>query len=239
MKPRDILMEIFITVIIASGLISVMSLFVHLCNKDIQQTIEPSTHVQRMYETASYSESTERDVIINDKSGGKSVTYTALEVPYIDSSFKTWMSWTAWDKNSSQYKFYKNNAYIDKNGFARCYADSEFGIPEDYYLIALGSYYGTSIGTKYRITLDTGNIFYGILGEFKADKHTNSTNQYAVRNNDIIEFIVDDSALIAQVRSMGSASAYLPLSGRITSMERIDLVEGNCNKEWGGNNEIN
>ena len=224
MKPRDILMEIFITVIIASGLISVMSLFVHLCNKDIQQTIEPSTHVQRMYETASYSESTERDVIINDKSGGKSVTYTALEVPYIDSSFKTWMSYRAvTDNQSPQYKFIHTYGWCDHEGFMRCTGEKDLGIQDDYYLIALGSYYGTTIGTKYRITLDTGRVFYGVLADFKADIHTNSTNQHGT-NNDIIEFLVDTKRLNKSVKYHGTANVYMPLNGSVAKIERIDFI---------------
>ena len=68
-----------------------------------------------------------------------------------------------------------------------------------------------------------GNVFYGILADQKADAHTNSTNQYA-RNNDLVEFLVDTRYLRSDVKKMGSAGIFEPLSGHITGVERIDFV---------------
>ena len=85
-------------------------------------------------------------------------TYTNLGVPTnVDTSFKTYMDWRAvTNKTSRQYKYINKNGWGDEQGFMRANGDSDLGISEDYYLIALGSYYGTKIGTKYRITTDTG-----------------------------------------------------------------------------------
>lgn len=105
----------------------------------------------------------------------------------------------------------------------RANGERDLGISDDYYLIALGSYYGTEIGTKYKITTDTGNVFYGVLCDQKDDSHTNSTHQYAY-NNDVVEFIVDTRCLRNDVRKMGSANVYMPLNGSITSIERIDFI---------------
>ena len=152
------------------------------------------------------------------------VTYTNLGVPNINSSFKTWMSYKAVTKKSSpQYKFIRAWGWVDNEGFMRCSGERDLGVGQDYYLIALGSYYGTTIGTKYRITLDTGKVFYGALADCKANKHTNSTNQYA-RNKDIVEFLVDVKSLNKDVKRMGNANVYTPLSGRVSKIERMDFV---------------
>ena len=153
------------------------------------------------------------------------INYTVLNVPNINSHFKTWMSYKAvTDKNSPQYKFIHTYGWIDGQGFMRANGERDLGIEDDYYLIALGSYYGTNIGTKYRITLDTGRIFYGVLADCKADIHTNSTNQYIEHNKNIVEFLVDTSALNKDVKRMGSANVYMPLNGSVVKIERMDFI---------------
>lgn len=151
--------------------------------------------------------------------------YTSLGIPAgIDTSFKTYMDWRCiTNKSSAQYKYIRNHAWIDSNGFMRANADRDAGINDDYYLIALGSYYGTTIGTKYRITTNSGNVFYGVLGDQKSDKHTNSTCQYA-QNRDVVEMIVNTRSLHKKVKKMGSADVFGPLRGSIASIERIDFV---------------
>ena len=151
--------------------------------------------------------------------------YTSLGTPTnVNTSFKTYMDWRCVTNIvSPQYKLIQEWGWSDEHGFMRASGERDLGIEEDYYLIALGSYYGTTIGTKYRITTDTGNVFYGILADQKADAHTNSTNQYA-RNNDLVEFLVDTRYLRSDVKKMGSAGVFGPLSGHITGVERIDFV---------------
>ncbi len=151
------------------------------------------------------------------------VTYTEFGVPDINSSFKTWMDYrTITNCESAQYKFIHTWDWCDGEGFMRANGERDLGIPEDYYMIALGSYYGTEIGTKYRITTDTGNVFYGVLCDQKDDGDTDPTNRYAY-NDDVVEFIVDTSCLNPSVRIMGSANVYMPLNGSIAKIERIDF----------------
>lgn len=152
------------------------------------------------------------------------VTYNSMGVPNINSSFKTYMDYrTITDRTSPQYDFVRTWGWTDGEGFLRANGERDLGISDDYYMIALGSYYGTEIGTKYKITTDAGNVFYGVLCDQKDDSHTNSTHQYAY-NNDIIEFVVDTRCLRNDVRKMGSANVYMPLNGSITSIERIDFI---------------
>ena len=143
------------------------------------------------------------------------VTYTNMGVPNIQSYFKTWMDYRCiTDKSSPQYKMVNNISndwiYTDSEGFLRAIGENDLGIPEDYYVIALGSYYGS-------------NVFYGILGDQKADCHTNSTHQYASMN-DVVEFIVDTKVLNKDVKRMGSANVYMPLNGNIVKIEKIDFI---------------
>ena len=153
------------------------------------------------------------------------VKYTPLGVPSINSSFKTWMSHTAvTDRNSPQYKFIQSWGWSDDEGFMRCLGEREFGIEQDYYLIALGSYYGTQIGTKYKITLDTGRVFYGALADCKDNRHTNSTNQYVSHNGNVVEFLVDTTKLNKDVKRIGSANVYMPLNGNISKIEQMEFI---------------
>lgn len=152
-------------------------------------------------------------------------TYTSLGVPTgINTSFKAWMPASAVTmKSSPQYKLIHSQwTQYDTNGFLRCNAERDLGITDDYYYIALGSYYGTKIGAKYRITTDTGNVFYGILSDCKADRHTNSTHQYS-SNNNVVEFIINKSTLNSKVRAAGSANVLPHLNGNITKIERINF----------------
>lgn len=151
------------------------------------------------------------------------VTYTPLGVPEINSSFKTYMDYrTVTNTESPQYNYIHTWGWSDWDGFMRANGEPDLGITGDYYMIALGSYYGTEIGTKYRITTDTGNVFYGVLCDQKDDGDTNSTHQYAY-NDDVVEFIVDSYRLDPNVKWFGSANVYMPLNGRIANIERIDF----------------
>ena len=128
------------------------------------------------------------------------------------------------NKKSPQYQYIHTYGWSDEEGFMRAEGERELGIEDDYYLIALGSFYGTEIGTKYKITTDTGNVFYGVLADRKANIHTNSTNQYVPKNRDVVEFLVDTSKLNPLVKRMGTANVYMPLNGMISKIERIDFI---------------
>ncbi len=152
------------------------------------------------------------------------VTYTPFDVPSINTSFKTYMDYrTITNTDSPQYKYIQRWGWSDWDGFMRADGETDLGITDNYYMIALGSYYGTEIGTKYRITTDTGNVFYGVLCDQKDDDNTDATNRYAY-NDDVVEFIVDTARLNPLVRMMGSANVYMPLNGSIASIEKIDFT---------------
>ena len=163
------------------------------------------------------------DNIIEEVKPEVLVQLKPLNVPPINSSFKTYMDYrTITNQTSAQYKLIKEWSWCDDNGFLRVYGEKEFGI-DDYYVVALGSYYGSCMGTKYKFTTDTGNVFYGILGDQKSDRHTNSSHQYSF-NNDVVEFIVDTKKLNKTVKKMGSANVYMPLNGSIINIEQVEFI---------------
>ena len=163
--------------------------------------------------------------MITTSASAMTVTYTPLGVPNINSSFKTWMDYRCITcKTSAQYKLGTEWGWTDSQGFRRVNGERDLGITDDYYMIALGPYYGTTMGTKYRFTTDKGKVFYGILSEAKGYGEYNATGQYGMANKDIVECLIDENSLNRLVMQMGSANWYEPLSGRITKIERIDFV---------------
>lgn len=155
-------------------------------------------------------ETTTTTVTSHSKNTTNNTTTTAnntyFNVPIGNTSFFAYMDYnTITDTNSYQYQYQVNYCYTDDMGLRR----NQYGD----YVIALGSYYGTEIGTRYSITLDNGTTFTAVLGDCKADMHTDAMNQYRSAGysgeyQNVIEFIVDNNYLSSEVKSMGNIGAY-------------------------------
>lgn len=146
--------------------------------------------------------------------------FKSMSLPDCDTSFKAYMDYRCiTNKASDQYKL-QQEAWTDDLGLRRC---------DDYYLIAIGTYYSGSIGDKFKITLDDNKIFYAMTGDIKADIHTDTKNMYsAVYDNsgsfisaNVIEFIVDTNQLNRKIKLIGSIDAYDDFSGNIVKIEKI------------------
>ena len=72
------------------------------------------------------------------------------------------------------------------------------------YLVALGSFYTTDIGRYFDLILKNGTIIPCILGDAKANIHTDKTNRYTLHDGSVAEFIIDNHALPRNVRRMGN-----------------------------------
>ncbi len=139
-------------------------------------------------------------------------TLVSMGLPKVSGRTKTFAYYTAVTvKSSPQYKLLNSS---------KCYTDPETGIRmvDGCYCVALGSYYGSKIGTKYRITVSSGNSFDVILCDQKSDRHTDKKHQYATRSKDILEFYVEKRNIPAQVR--GSYDVLEQFKGKITSIEK-------------------
>lgn len=127
------------------------------------------------------------------------------------SSFKSWTNYQLLSPNSSQ-GLLQTRAYTDEYGLRKV---------EDYYCVAMGTYYSNTIGETFLITLDTGVTFKAIICDVKSDIHTNETNQYTKSNGCMIEFYVDTELLYELARRMGDCS-YIPgFSGMVINVEKI------------------
>lgn len=110
----------------------------------------------------------------------------------------------------------QTRAYTDYQGIRRVGDDV---------CVAMGSYYGTEIGTRYIITTDTGNSYTAILSDCKADCHTDINNQYCLTGNgkkNIIEFVVDTDCLNNNVVVMGNVGVYDNYNGEIIKIEKLN-----------------
>ena len=133
-----------------------------------------------------------------------------MHVPSEISNFKSYMDYRTITRGA-QLELQKQ-AYTDANGCRKI---------GNYFCIALGSYYGSEIGAKYRIHLSDGTSFLGILADQKADKDTNATNQYTIYNRDIIEFIVDTNRLPSAVQLSGSLSSLEKFEGKVVGIDKL------------------
>lgn len=162
---------------------------------------------------------------ISCQSGIKSKNnITEYSIPNYDTSFKTYMDYRCiTDKTSAQYML-QMEAYTDDMGLRKY---------EDHYIVAMGTYYSNNVGDTFRITLDNDISFNVIVGDIKADCHTDSQNMYSPvydENGDlisanVIEFIVDTKLIDKSVKTLGTISAYDNFKGNIIKIERTDVYE--------------
>ena len=144
--------------------------------------------------------------------------YIALEIidtmglPNIDRSKKTYMDYCCLSKNSKQGSIvYDTNAWTDETGLRRW---------NEYYCVALGSYYG-KVGDKFYIETDTGNKYKVIKADEKSDLHTDIFHQYTVNSRCMMECVVETAKLSSTVKSTGNANNIAKISGAIIKISKI------------------
>jgi len=115
------------------------------------------------------------------------------------------------DTSSPQYRL-QLGAYTDENGLRKT---------EGFYMVALGSAYGTEIGAQYAITLSNGRTFLAVLGDQKADAHT-IDGHTRDRSGAVVEFIVDADRLPEAVKHSGSVGSIAGFDGTV---EKIQLLK--------------
>lgn len=89
----------------------------------------------------------------------------------------------------------------------QAYTDSLTGIRmvNNRYLIAVGSYYTTEIGSYIDVIMNNGTVIQCVLGDVKNDNHTDLTNRQNP-NGSVVEFIVDINTLNSVVKQQGDIS---------------------------------
>ncbi|MDL2276589.1 hypothetical protein LJC02_02930 [Breznakia sp. OttesenSCG-928-G09] len=117
------------------------------------------------------------------------------------------------DSTSPQYQFMYTNG---SNQFV--IQDGLLIFDNEYIGVALGSRYG-AIGTKYKITTDTGKEFKVVKIDEKSDEHTSNGCQDS--SGAIIEFVVDTETMSNEVMFHGTYNADEQFNGVIIKMEKI------------------
>lgn len=125
--------------------------------------------------------------------------------------FKSYTDYRCLSRSSAQWKL-QERAYTDENGLRKI---------GDAYLVALGSYYGTTLGTKYTVTLSNGSVFNVILCDCKKDIHTDTKNQKTLSDGSILEFYVDTSILPKSAKTSGTISNIDFFSGGVVSIIQV------------------
>lgn len=102
-----------------------------------------------------------------------------------------------------------------------CYTDPASGLRMvgDRYCIAVGTHYAYKIGTKINVVMANGATVKCILGDVKADEHTDPTHRYQKWDGSVVEVIVDGTVF------KGTHMYPSELVGKIV---RIDIVDDDC-----------
>lgn len=123
--------------------------------------------------------------------------YEKYEVPNND-GFKSYMGYTAiTSTTSNQYKIQHEYAYTGTYGIRQV---------NGRYCVALGSYFNVNIGQYFDLILKNGIVIPCILGDAKADIHTDENNLFTIANECCSEFIVDSSRLNSNAKTSGDIS---------------------------------
>lgn len=101
------------------------------------------------------------------------------------------------DETSAQYAI-QQLAYTDEHGFRKI---------DDRYLVAIGTYFDAECGTLFDIILENGEKIPSIVGDIKADIHTDVWNVYSA-GKCATEFIVDTNTMDRKLLLTGDISHY-------------------------------
>ena len=124
------------------------------------------------------------------------LSYKEYTVP-ITSGFKSYMPYTAiTSRESKQYKL-QQMAYTGNYGIR---------MVDGRYCVALGTAFNADVGTYFDLILANETVISCIVGDVKADKHTDSSNMVTVASGCLTEFVIDNSALDKNAKRMGDIS---------------------------------
>ena len=146
---------------------------------------------------------------------------TFRSVPRTGTSMKSYMSYkTITDKSSEQYKLqHCKDVYTDSEGFRRI---------GDNFIVAIGTYFGCNVGQEVEVELDNGSKFSAIVGDIKANKHTDKENLQHSVDGSVVEFLVDSNKIEDMVRKMGDcsySSTHSFLQGNVISITILNSKE--------------
>lgn len=130
-------------------------------------------------------------------------------------SFKSYESYKAITKKTSPQYILQQNAVTGPYGvrlFDNCF------------MVAVGTGYNAPVGTKLLVELDTGVVLPCVVGDIKANIHTDATNMVG-GHGDVLEFIVDIPNMDKSARRAGDMSAIDCFKGNVKKVTVIDIEQ--------------
>ena len=121
---------------------------------------------------------------------------------YPHREFKSYMSWKALSPKSKQGQF-----------SAQATPDPETAIMmyNGRYLVALGFAYADEVGQEIDIVMESGQVIPAVVGDFKAEEHTDEHNSTQRWDGSVVEFIVSDNEAAKKVTNgTGSYNNIFP-----------------------------
>lgn len=149
---------------------------------------------------------------------------------YVSSKKKKYKSYTSIGSNC-QFKSYMSAGCITNTSSAQyklksSYTGTKNGVWQvgDRYCVALGTYFGSTVGTKYDIVLKkddgTKQVLKCILADVKANCDTDSTHRYHRSDGSVCEFVVNTSSLPRTVSQAGSLNVLDEFNGRVVEIRK-------------------
>ena len=133
---------------------------------------------------------------VSNKKQKENINYTDHTVP-VTSGFKSYMPYTAITSYSSP------QAKLQQKAYTGTYGIRQVG---ERYCVAIGTAFNAKVGTYFDLILANGTVIPCIVGDIKANQHTDSNNMITVANGCLTEFIVDFAALNSKAKQMGDVS---------------------------------
>lgn len=182
----------------------------------LRQKVETKKDKVSITEVVDMNETTSPDTEIPNP---ESISYS---VPKLTQQYLTYEPYTAITAVSTPHYRLQQMAKTNKVGY-RVYDNA--------ICVALASSFGTKIGTIYNITFDDGKKMRAILGDNKADIHTDKKNQYRDAtgvydgsSGNIVEIIFDRTGFPSSNAVNRQINGDYP--GKVVSIEKVGTAKG-------------
>lgn len=143
----------------------------------------------------------------------------SLGLPSVSTHVKFFIDYRSYNLPYAPHYRLQQAAWTDQNGLRRFNND---------YIVALGSFYSTSIGDRFRVALSNGNSFTVIFGDGKWDGDCDSKCMYMPCTDysgkaagNLMEFVIDKETINPAVYEYGSIEVIEGFEGDIVQMEYL------------------